>query len=111
MSNGNIPVVNSGPIMNAFRQTFLFLTKLAWDSRVTLPIIITGAFMVMDIRMQVEINVHTERMLFQGDEDEIVDDNLNDSDSWTTDSDFDDVDDDDDDDDEDDHGYEEGNPL
>lgn len=51
--------------MNAFRQTFLFLTKLAWDSRVTLPIIITGAFMVMDIRMQVEINVHTERMLFQ----------------------------------------------
>lgn len=51
---------------------------------------------------------------FQGDdEDEIVDDNLNDSDSWTTDSDFDEDDEDDDDDenDEDDHGYEEGHPL
>lgn len=87
--------------------------------------------MVMDIRMQVEINVHTERMLFQvgetvtfmlhwmvkylkrksnyfqGDDDEIADDNLNDSDSWqTTDSEFDDIDDDDIDDDD---GYDDNN--
>lgn len=87
--------------------------------------------MVMDIRMQVEINVHTERMLFQvgpigifyhekiqfteeryclfqGDEDENADENeLNDSDSWqTTDSEFDDIDDDEIDDDD---GYEESN--
>lgn len=51
--------------MNALRQTFLFLTKLAWYNRVTLPIIITSAFMAMDIRVQVELNIHTERMLFQ----------------------------------------------
>jgi len=97
-------LVGDSAIMNTFRQTFLFLTKLAWDSRVTLPIIITGAFMVMDMRMQIEINVHTERMIFQGDEDEAGEDNLNDSDSWlTTDSEFDDVDEDDIENDED--GY------
>lgn len=27
--------------------------------------ILAGAFMVMDIRMQIEINVNTERLLFQ----------------------------------------------
>lgn len=28
-------------------------------------IVLAGAFMVMDIRMQIEINVNTERLLFQ----------------------------------------------
>lgn len=48
-----------------FGKTFIFLTKLAWDSRVTLPMIVTAAFMAMDFRMQVEINVHTEGIMFQ----------------------------------------------
>lgn len=50
---------------SAFGRTFMFLTKLAWKSRLTLPMMITAAFLAMDFRMQVEINVHTERMAFQ----------------------------------------------
>lgn len=51
-------------MMNSvFGKTFLFLTKLAWSSRITLPMLVTTAFMIMDIRMQIEINVHTERIL------------------------------------------------
>lgn len=48
-----------------FTRTFIFLTKLAWKSRVTLPMIVAAAFMAMDFRMQVEINVHTEGIMFQ----------------------------------------------
>lgn len=48
-----------------FSRTFIFLAKLAWKSRVTLPMIVTAAFMAMDFRMQVEINVHTEGIVFQ----------------------------------------------
>lgn len=43
----------------------MFLAKLAWDIRVTLPMIVTAAFMAMDYRVQVEINVHTEGIMFQ----------------------------------------------
>lgn len=46
-----------------FSRTFIFLTKLAWNSRVTLPLLVTIAFMAMDFRMQVEINVQTERIV------------------------------------------------
>lgn len=48
-----------------FNDTFIFLTKLAWNSRITLPMLVTAVFMAMDFRMQVEINVQTERLVFQ----------------------------------------------
>ncbi|KAJ6636075.1 SUMO-interacting motif-containing protein 1, partial [Pseudolycoriella hygida] len=79
-------IVPEQPRMNTFRETFVFLAKLAWNSRVTLPIIITGAFMVMDIRMQVEINIHTERMVREENNaiNQIAVEIMNDSDSWET---------------------------
>lgn len=49
----------------AFGRTFMFLTKLAWSSRFTLPMLITAAFIAMDFRMQVEINVHNARVAFE----------------------------------------------
>ena len=45
-------------------KTFIFLTKLAWESKVTIPMLVTAAFMAMDIRMQFEINIQTERVIF-----------------------------------------------
>lgn len=48
---------------STFSKTFIFLTKLAWNSRITLPLLVTVAFMAMDFRMQVEINVQTERIV------------------------------------------------
>uniref|UniRef100_A0A1Q3FBB4 Uncharacterized protein n=1 Tax=Culex tarsalis TaxID=7177 RepID=A0A1Q3FBB4_CULTA len=57
-------------MMNStFGKTFLFLTNLAWKSRVTLPVIITAGFMVLNFRWEVEINIHTERIAIQGVED------------------------------------------
>ena len=50
---------------STFGQTFLFLTKLAWKCKVTLPILVTAAFLVMDFRMQIELNVHTEQLVLQ----------------------------------------------
>lgn len=82
-----------------FGKTFMFLTKLAWNSRVTLPMIVTAAFMAMDFRMQVEINVHTEGIMYPEDERNQIDDlTFSDSDSWETINSDDDEDDDEDDD-------------
>lgn len=40
----------------------MFLLKLAWQSRYRLPLILTVGFMALDIRMQLEINIHTRRV-------------------------------------------------
>ncbi|XP_037949281.1 uncharacterized protein LOC119680513 [Teleopsis dalmanni] len=42
-----------------FGKLFLFLTDLAYKSRLTIPVLITSAFLVLDIRLQIEINVQT----------------------------------------------------
>ncbi|XP_017026698.1 uncharacterized protein [Drosophila kikkawai] len=42
-----------------FGNVFLFLTELAWKSRLTIPVLVTTAFLVMDIRLQIEINIQT----------------------------------------------------
>ncbi|XP_017845312.1 uncharacterized protein LOC108601865 [Drosophila busckii] len=42
-----------------FGDIFLFLTDLAWKSRLTIPVLVTTAFLVMDIRLQIEINIQT----------------------------------------------------
>ncbi|XP_072395583.1 uncharacterized protein [Diabrotica undecimpunctata] len=43
-------------------KPLLFLLKLAWDCRYRLPLLITVGFMVLDVRMQLDINVQTRRM-------------------------------------------------
>ncbi|GAB0086406.1 hypothetical protein DMENIID0001_088350 [Sergentomyia squamirostris] len=43
---------------SVFGQTFMFLTKLAWNSRTTLPLLITALFLAMDFRMAVELDLH-----------------------------------------------------
>lgn len=50
---------------SAIGQTFLFLTNLAWKSKVTLPILVTAVFLAMDFRMQIELNIETEQLVFQ----------------------------------------------
>ncbi|XP_053691872.1 uncharacterized protein LOC128740359 [Sabethes cyaneus] len=52
-----------------FGRTFMFLTDLAWKSRVTLPVLITVGFMILNFRWEVEINIHAERIAIQGVED------------------------------------------
>uniref|UniRef100_A0A336MCI8 CSON014133 protein n=1 Tax=Culicoides sonorensis TaxID=179676 RepID=A0A336MCI8_CULSO len=61
--------------------TFMFLTKLAWNSKLSLPVLLTCAFMVLNFRWEVEINIHTERIVFQ-DEDVMSDSD----ESWETDT-------------------------
>lgn len=61
--------------------TFMFLTKLAWNSKVSLPVLLTCAFMVLNFRWEVEINIHTERIVFQ--EEDVV--SIASDESWETD--------------------------
>ncbi|XP_055847842.1 uncharacterized protein LOC129913277 [Episyrphus balteatus] len=42
-----------------FGEVFLFLTDLAWKSRMTIPVLVTTVFLVMDIRLQIEINIQS----------------------------------------------------
>ncbi|BES98514.1 Hypothetical protein NTJ_11329 [Nesidiocoris tenuis] len=53
----------------------IFLLRLAWDSRVRLPLLIMSGFMVFGLRIQMEINIdRTSRFLprLRLDDDEIV---------------------------------------
>lgn len=50
---------------SAFGESFLFLTKLAWNCKVTLPILVTAVFLALDFRMQIELNIETEQIVFQ----------------------------------------------
>lgn len=43
-------------------DALIFLLKLAWDCRLRLPLLITIGFMILDIRMQLDINVETRRI-------------------------------------------------
>lgn len=45
-------------VASSLRGPFSFLLRLAWESRIRLPVLITVAFMVLDVRMQLEINVN-----------------------------------------------------
>ncbi|XP_054283748.1 uncharacterized protein LOC129001792 [Macrosteles quadrilineatus] len=45
----------------ALKSCMLFLFHLAWKSRIKLPILIAIGFMVLDIRMQLEINFNMGR--------------------------------------------------
>lgn len=50
---------------STFGKSFLFLTKLAWNCKVTLPVLVTAVFLAMDFRMQIELNIETEQLVFQ----------------------------------------------
>lgn len=43
-------------------DALMFLLKLAYDSRYRLPMLLTIGFMALDIRMQLEINIHTRQV-------------------------------------------------
>ncbi|XP_055590256.1 ribosomal L1 domain-containing protein CG13096 [Uranotaenia lowii] len=102
-----------------FGRTFLFLTNLAWKSRVTLPVLITAGFMILNFRWEVEINIHTERIAIPRDGrggpgagmeggGRNVAFNYHHDDAWeSTDSDEDDDDDEDDEDDDEETDYDE----
>lgn len=42
-----------------FGQVFLFLTNLAWKSRITIPLVLTTVLMAAGIRLQIDINIQT----------------------------------------------------
>ncbi|KAI8046595.1 uncharacterized protein LOC128252414 isoform X1 [Drosophila gunungcola] len=44
---------------STFGKVFMFLTDLAWKSRLTIPVLVTTVFLVMDIRLQIEINIQS----------------------------------------------------
>uniref|UniRef100_A0A1B6LQ39 Uncharacterized protein n=1 Tax=Graphocephala atropunctata TaxID=36148 RepID=A0A1B6LQ39_9HEMI len=50
-----------GGLRGPFRTGLLFLFHLAWKSRVRLPVLIAIGFMVLDIRMHLEINIDLGR--------------------------------------------------
>lgn len=52
-------------VSSSFSQAFVFLTKLAWNSRITLPALLTIVFMSMDFRMQMEISVQSEHITIE----------------------------------------------
>ncbi|XP_023304098.2 aspartic acid-rich protein [Lucilia cuprina] len=90
-----------------FGEVFMFLTNLAWKSRLTIPVLVTTAFLIMDIRLQIEINIQSGQVaaaefnrLDNDGDDEYIDNNDDDDDEYnydeyTTDSSA-DVDDEDD---------------
>jgi hypothetical protein len=79
----------------AFQKSLVFLLNLAWKSRFHLPVLIAVGFMVLDVRMQLEINVDVQvRNVHDQDGDDEDDE--------------DDEDDDDEDDDDDDEVEDDG---
>lgn len=67
------------------KSTFLFLSNLAYKNRVTIPVIITIAFLVCNFRWEVEISIQTERIQLQAnnsDNDDIEELSNDDSDEY-----------------------------
>ncbi|GLG98673.1 Uncharacterized protein GBIM_05281 [Gryllus bimaculatus] len=52
-----------------FHKGLVFLFRLAWDCRFRLPLLITIGFMVLDVRMQLEINVDVDPRNPRGEEE------------------------------------------
>ncbi|XP_005185682.1 uncharacterized protein LOC101897921 [Musca domestica] len=76
---------------SSFGEIFMFLTNLAWKSRMTIPVLVTTAFLIMDIRLQIEINFQSGQVAaaeFDADDDDYLDDDDDDAyEEYTTDSD------------------------
>lgn len=56
----NMATVSFLPAGGVFHRALIFMLKLGWKSRFRLPVLMMAAFVVMDIRMQldIEIDVH-----------------------------------------------------
>lgn len=80
-----------------FGEVFLFLTDLAWKSRMTIPVLVTTVFLIMDIRLQIEINIQSGQPAVELADLDDLDDSME---EYTTASEEDIVDETDDDDDE-----------
>lgn len=50
-------------LRGTFKTGLLFLLNLAWESRIRLPFLIAVGFMVLDMRMQLEINIDMVRQI------------------------------------------------
>lgn len=50
-------------LRGTFKTGLLFLLNLAWESRIRLPFLIAIGFMVLDMRMQLEINIDMVRQI------------------------------------------------
>jgi hypothetical protein len=76
------PVSSVLGLGGAFQKGLVFLLNLAWNSRFRLPVLITVGFMVLDVRMQLEINVDIEvrHVHIQDDDDGEEDDDDDDDD-------------------------------
>jgi hypothetical protein len=60
-NTGQLPPISSVlGLGGAFQKGLVFLLNLAWKSRFRLPVLITVGFMVLDVRMQLEINLDLE---------------------------------------------------
>lgn len=79
--------INKITMESTFGKVFMFLTDLAWKSRLTIPVIVTTAFLVMDIRLQIEINIQSGQ--FNASDVDDVQDGLDDQfrmhDHWSDD--------------------------
>ncbi|GFY43694.1 uncharacterized protein TNIN_402641 [Trichonephila inaurata madagascariensis] len=57
-SNEAIQMMMMINMMKSLSHVLKFFFHLAWESRVRLPVLLTVWFMVLDVRMQLEINVN-----------------------------------------------------
>ncbi|GLV34556.1 uncharacterized protein CBL_09036 [Carabus blaptoides fortunei] len=55
-----VELVKLGLSYVMLQEGLLFLMNLAWESRLRLPLLLTCAFMALNVRMQLEINVYTQ---------------------------------------------------
>jgi hypothetical protein len=102
-NTGQLPPISSVlGLGGAFQKGLVFLLNLAWKSRFRLPVLITVGFMVLDVRMQLEINLDLEvahvHNQDEDDGDDVEDDDDNDDDGDEEEEEEEEEDDDDDDD-------------
>ncbi|KAL9900628.1 uncharacterized protein ACN427_007754 isoform 2-T2 [Glossina fuscipes fuscipes] len=67
---------------STFGEVFMFLTNLAWKSRLIIPLLVTTAFLIMDVRFQIEINIQAGQAA-AADLDQLADNSDDDDDDIT----------------------------
>lgn len=77
--------------VKVLQDGLIFLMNLAWESRVRLPLLMTVAFMALNIRMQLEINIYRNPQENTNHLFDVLQENRNnlydeddESDSWET---------------------------
>ena len=67
-------------------ETFLFLVDLAWKSKITMPVLISVVFMVLDFNMQVRFSIRGARNSIEDSESDNDEEFTTDSDDGETDT-------------------------